>query len=151
MGDLTPAYKGQVKSIKRGVGLIDKSFVVVEDLLTASDIDADVVWNMTTKAGADYSYDPVSSIVTLTGKNSAGAQKNIRMKIILESKDASPDGISVSCVPVSDYLQPFETVADKHWFLRINYNVKAGATQRMTVYMLPENISLYTTAPNFIR
>ena len=151
VGDLTPAYKGQVKSIKRGVGLIDKSYVVVEDLLTASDVDADVVWNMTTKAGADYSYDPVSGIITLTGKNSAGAAKTIRMKIVLDNPEASPDGVSVSCVPVSDYLQPFETAADKHWFLRINYNVKAGAAQRMSVYMLPENVSIDTSIPNLIR
>ena len=151
VGDMTPSYAGQVASVKRGAALISKKYVVLEDLVTASENDAEVVWNMTTKAASGYSYDPSESVITLTGKNSDGAKKTIRLKVILENKDVSPDGISVSFTPLSDYLQPFETAAENHSFLRISYKIKSGGTQRMSVYMLPENVSIYTTTTKLIK
>lgn len=150
IGDLTPSYEGQVKSLKRAVGLIDKKYIVVEDLLVASEIDADVVWNMTTKAKYGYSYDPETGVITLVGMNAKGEQKIIRLKIVLENASATPDGIAVNYMPVSDYLHPYETPADDYRFLRINYKVKAGATQRMKVYVLPEDVSLSTSTFNII-
>jgi hypothetical protein len=123
---------------------------VVEDLLVASEIDADVVWNMTTKARNGYSYDPETGVITLVGMNAKGEQKIIRLKIIFENASATPDGIAVNYMPVSDYLHPYETPADDYRFLRINYKVKAGATQRMKVYVLPEDVSLSTSTFNII-
>lgn len=151
LADLTPSYEGQIKSLKRAVGLINKSFVVVEDLLTASQTDADVLWNMTTKARSGFSYDPSSGIIVLTGKNAAGVEKTVRMKIVLENRTASPEGIDVSYVPVSDYLQPYETSATDYRFLRIKYKVKVGATQRMKVYFLPEGTSVDTYLSDLIK
>ena len=149
-GDLTPSYEGQVRSVKRAVALVDRKYIVVEDRLKTSSSDVEVVWNMTSKASAGYSYDANSGIVTLKGKNSSGDVKTVRMKITLENPSASPEGVTVERTPVSDYLQSYETVAPDHWFIRIGYKVKAGSAQRMKVYFLPEGVPVDTGIYNLI-
>ena len=151
VGDLTPSYDTQVKSLKRAVGLINKQYIVVEDLLESSASDADVVWNMTTKANSGYSYNPSTGIITLKGKNGSGAVKTVYMKVVLENPSATPDGITVEKTPVNDYLQSYENKADNHFFLRIGYKVKAGMTQRMKVYILPDGVSTETVTSNLIK
>ena len=140
VGDLTPSYEGQVEVLKRAVGLVERKFIIVEDYLKASDSDAEVVWNMTIKAMAGYSYDSTRRIITLKGKNSAGHVKTVRMKIVYANHAASPDGITVEKTTVDDYLQPYETAAPNHSFIRIKYKVTAGMTQRMKVYILPDGV-----------
>lgn len=150
VGDLTPSYDGQVVMLKRAVGLVDRKFIVVEDYLKTSDSDAEVVWNMTTKASADYSYDPTKRIITLKGKNSAGQVKTVRMKIVYANHAASPDGITVEMTPVDDYLRSYETAAANHLFLRIRYKVAAGMTQRLKVYILPDGVPTESGIHNLI-
>lgn len=149
-GDLTPSYEGQVEVLKRAVGLVDGKFIVVEDYMKTSDSDTEVVWNMTTKASAGYSYDPSKRIITLKGKNSAGEFKTVRMKIVFANHAASPDGITVERIPVDDYLQSYETAAPNHFFIRIKYKVTAGMTQRMKVYILPEGVPVEVGIHNLI-
>ena len=148
--DLTPSYEGQVEWLKRAVALVDRRFIVVEDYLKAASSDAHVVWNMTTKASAGYSYDPSSRIITLKGKNGVGEVKTVRMKIVFANHAASPDGITVEMTPVDNYLQPYETTAANHSFIRIRYKVTSGMTQRMKVYILPDGVPVESGIHNLI-
>lgn len=134
VGDLTPTYGGEVQSFKRAVGMIDRKYAIVEDLLVAkSGKDANVVWNMTSKAKT-MSFNSSTNIITLTGSDGKTSKK-IYIKVVLENPDAS-EGITVTHEPVS-VNTAYEDSASGHYYLRIRYKVKAGKTQRMKCYLLP--------------
>lgn len=59
ISDLTSVYKGQVNKIKRAVSLIDKKYVVVEDLVEAPKRFTKLTWNMATPAKATIVSDRV--------------------------------------------------------------------------------------------
>lgn len=153
VADLTPAYSGQLASAKRAVALVDKSYIVVEDLLTAtSGKDAEVVWNLTTKASAGFSFDAANNIVTLKCKNGSSQTKTVNMKVVFDNPEASPDPITVTRTAVSDEFKypEAESAAANHYFVRISYKIKKGMTQRMKVYILPSDVDKTTTTSNFI-
>lgn len=52
ISDLTPVYKDQVKSAKRAVSLVDKEYVVVEDVIEATKRFTMMTWTMVTPASA---------------------------------------------------------------------------------------------------
>ena len=72
------------------------------------------------------------------------------MKIVFANHAASPDGITVEMTPVDNYLQPYETTAANHSFIRIKYKVTAGMTQRMKVYILPDGVPVESGIHNLI-
>ena len=147
VANLTPSYEDLVKTFKRGVALMEKKYLVVEDYIEAtSSVDADVVWNMTTKATFG-GYDASTGIITLKGKNSASKTYTIKLKVVVDT----PTAITVECTPVSDHLQSFETAAANHYFLRIKYKVPKGTSQRMKCYFLPDGVSTSTTTANLVK
>ena len=140
--DLTNTYAGALESAKRKVSLLDGRRVVVEDTLTARSFkDADVVWNLTTRA-SDFSFDKKSGVITLKGTSPDGEKKTLRLKVTLSDSAASPGGIKVVRSSVdSEFNYPnMEKPAPGCWFIRIKYTVKKGKTQTMRVEMNPENI-----------
>ncbi|MCQ2184884.1 MAG: hypothetical protein MJY62_05690, partial [Bacteroidales bacterium] len=153
VADLSSTYGGQLASAKRAVALVDNSYIVVEDLLKAlSTSDAEVVWNLTTKAAAGFTFDQASNTVTLKCKNGSSQTMTVNMKVVFDNPDATPDGITVTRTAVNDELKypSAETAAANHYFVRISYKIKKGMTQRMKVYILPSTVSTSTTTNNFI-
>ena len=59
ISDLTPVYKDQVKSAKRAVSLVNKEYVVVEDLIEATKRFTMMTWTMVTPASAKIVADNV--------------------------------------------------------------------------------------------
>lgn len=59
ISDLTPVYKDQVKSAKRAVSLVNKEYVVVEDLIEATKRFTMMTWTMVTPASAEIVADNV--------------------------------------------------------------------------------------------
>ena len=59
ISDLTPVYKDQVKSAKRAVSLVDKEYVVVEDVIEATKRFTMMTWTMVTPASAKIVADNV--------------------------------------------------------------------------------------------
>ena len=59
ISDLTSVYKDQVKSAKRAVSLVNKEYVVVEDLIEATKRFTMMTWTMVTPASAKIISDNV--------------------------------------------------------------------------------------------
>ena len=59
ISDLTPVYKDQVKSAKRAVSLVNKEYVVVEDVIEATKRFTMMTWTMVTPASAKIVADNV--------------------------------------------------------------------------------------------
>jgi hypothetical protein len=67
IADLTPAYAGRARSVRRGIALIDRREVVVQDQL-ALDTPADVWWFMHTRATIALSKDGKTAELQQNGK-----------------------------------------------------------------------------------
>jgi hypothetical protein len=73
--DLSAVYKGMLNSAKRGVAIVDKSYVIVRDELEAGSQQANVRWTLLTSAD-----------VKITGANTAELTKNGKtLTMVVES------------------------------------------------------------------
>ncbi len=66
VSDISSVYNGQLKKATRGVGIVDKSYVVVRDELEAPDNPTTVRWNMVTYANV--ALENKQATLTLNGK-----------------------------------------------------------------------------------
>lgn len=81
VSDISTLYHGQLKKVTRGVGIKDKSFVVVRDELETLDKPTKVRWNMVTLANVELGKN--NAILTKDGKTlflKVNGPKNIEMK-----------------------------------------------------------------------
>lgn len=153
VADLTPVYSGQLASAKRAVGLFDKKYIVVEDLLQArSGLNSTIVWNLTTMA-SDYRYDKETGDIVLGAANQEGKMQYIRIIPVLENVEATPSGISVKRIPVKNEINypGNEKPADGCWFVRLKFSVKKGMTQRLKCLIVPEGETVPKNIENIIK
>lgn len=123
ISDLTSVYEGQVKSVKRAVSLVNKEYVVVEDLIEATKRFAMMTWTMVTPASAKI----VSNNVMLLEKEGkklyikVEGPKNVRWHISPAQSVFTPDspnpGISI---------------------IGFDTDLELSTKQRIKVYLLPE-------------
>jgi hypothetical protein len=66
--DLTPAYSEEVTSLRRGVALLDRARVLVEDEYQPTQAGLPLHWAMVTRAKIDLSGDGRSAVLTNGGK-----------------------------------------------------------------------------------
>jgi len=83
IADLTSAYKAKLKSWTRGVKLLDKQRVLLQDEITPASAPVDVVWNFHTFAAVQIAADGRSATLTREGKT-------------LQARILSPDGAKFS-------------------------------------------------------
>jgi hypothetical protein len=68
VADLTPAYSNEVASLHRGIALLDRARVLVQDEYQPSQTNLPLHWTMVTKAKIDLSDDGRSATLTSNGK-----------------------------------------------------------------------------------
>ena len=153
VADMTPTYEGQLASVKRAVGLVQKKYIIVEDLIQArKSSSASVVWNLTTMA-SEYKYDKKTGQIVLGAENEKGKMVYLRIMPVLENQEATPSGISVRWMPVRNSINfpANEKPADGCYFLRLKFNVRKDMTQRLKCIIIPDGDTLPSDMENLIK
>lgn len=123
VSDLTSVYEGQVKNVKRAVSLVDKKYVVVEDLIETNEHFTMMTWTMVTSATAKI----LSENVMLLEQN--GKKLYIRVegleKIRWRIVPAEPD---------FSYNSPNPGVS----LIGFDVDLELSRKQKVKVYLLPE-------------
>lgn len=124
VSDISSVYNGQLKKATRGVGIVDKSYVVVRDELETPDNPATVRWNMVTYAKVDF--EDYGATLTLNGKR-------------LFLKVQGPDNLVMktwSTAPANDYD------AENPGTVSVGFECElpANATETFEVLLIPENV-----------
>lgn len=123
VSDLTSVYEGQVKNVKRAVSLVDKKYVVVEDLIETNEHFTMMTWTMVTSATAKI----LSENVMLLEQD--GKKLYIRME--------GPENIRWRIVPAEpdfSYNSPNPGVS----LIGFDVDLELSRKQKVKVYLLPE-------------
>ena len=126
ISDLTKVYDGQIKSVSRGIAIIDKKYVTVRDEIETLAAATLVRWTLLT-----------SSTVSITGPNTAELSKNGKKLII---KVAEPGKITMktwSTVPAHDYDAPNPGTT----LIGFETTVPANTKTALQVFLLPAGVS----------
>jgi hypothetical protein len=123
ISDLTPVYKGQVKSAKRAVSLINKEYVVVEDKIETSNRYTMATWTLVTPANAKV----ISNDVLLLEKDG----KKLYVKV------SGPESIRWHISPA---VSPFSFDSPNPGVSIVGFDtdLKRSATQNIVVRLIPE-------------
>lgn len=123
VSDLTSVYEGQVKNVKRAVSLVDKKYVVVEDLIETNEHFTMMTWTMVTSATAKILSENVM-LLEQDGKKLyirvEGLEK-IRWRIVPAEPDFS-------------YNSPNPGVS----LIGFDVDLELSRKQKVKVYLLPE-------------
>ena len=123
VSDITSVYEEQVKNVKRAVSLVDKMYVVVEDLIETNEHFTMMTWTMVTSATAKI----LSENVMLLEQN--GKKLYIRVegleKIRWRIVPAEPD---------FSYNSPNPGVS----LIGFDVDLELSRKQKVKVYLLPE-------------
>ncbi len=95
ISDLSSVYENQLAVIKRGVGIVDEKYVIIQDELTAMDTLTTVRWTMLTQAE-----------VAITGKNTATLTKNGKQLFLQVDAPARINLKTWSTEPATDFDAP---------------------------------------------
>ena len=122
--DISSVFEGQLKSCIRGIGIVNKSYVVVRDEIETSDKPATVRWTMLTTADA-----------RITGKNTIELKKDGKKLTLRVVEPANIRMKTWTTVPPNDYDAPnpgsvlvgFET------------DVAANGGTALSVLLIPQN------------
>ena len=123
VSDLTSVYEGQVKNVKRAVSLVDKKYVVVEDLIETNEHFTMMTWTMVTSATAKI----LSENVMLLEQD--GKKLYIRVE--------GPEKIRWRIVPAEpdfSYNSPNPGVS----LIGFDVDLELSRKQKVKVYLLPE-------------
>ncbi len=95
ISDLSSVYENHLAVIKRGVGIVDEKYVIIQDELTAMDTLTTVRWTMLTQAE-----------VAITGKNTATLTKNGKQLFLQVDAPARINLKTWSTEPATDFDAP---------------------------------------------
>jgi hypothetical protein len=123
VSDLSTVYEGQLAAVKRGVGIVDKQYVVVQDELTTLDKSTTVRWTMLTFAE-----------VTITGKNTAILRKDGKELLMRVESPANITMKTWSTEPATDYDAPNPGTA----LVGFEVTVPAGKKETLNVLLIPQ-------------
>ena len=123
-GDLSSLYNNTIKTAKRAVGMIDKSYVLVEDIITSNEKPATIKWNMTTMALNVTKLSPNTFLLTLN-------EKKFYVKI------EGPNTIRSYFKPATPTL-PFELPNPGVSLFGFEFDLAPNDTQHIKVYLMPE-------------
>ena len=120
--DLSTIYENQLASVKRGVAIVNKKYVVVRDQLKSTNQPATVRWTMLTFAD-----------VSITGKNTATLTKDGKQ---LYLKVVSPSNIRMktwSTTPSTDYDAPNPGTT----LVGFECDVQSNSAETLQVLLIP--------------
>lgn len=123
VSDLTSVYEKQVKNVKRAVSLVDKKYVVVEDLIETNEHFTMMTWTVVTSATAKILSENVM-LLEQDGKKlyiRVEGPENIRWRIVPAEPDFS-------------YNSPNPGVS----LIGFDVDLELSRKQKVKVYLLPE-------------
>ena len=123
VSDLTSVYEWHVKNVKRAVSLVDKKYVVVEDLIETNEHFTMMTWTMVTSATAKILSENVM-LLEQDGKKlyiRVEGTENIRWRIVPAEPDFS-------------YNSPNPGVS----LIGFDVDLELSRKQKVKVYLLPE-------------
>lgn len=125
VSDLSTVYQDQLESLRRGVAIVDRQYVVIRDeITTTSNSTTTIRWAMMT--GAD---------VKITAKNTAELSQNGEKLTI---HVASPQNVQIktwSAAPQADYDAP----NPGYVLVGFEYESPANSKEVLQVYLLPDS------------
>lgn len=120
--DLTPLYNTEMESLKRGAGIIDDRYVLVQDEYRTGNQPATIRWNMLTAAEPQV---VDNHTIVLTSRNE---------KLTLRSDDA----LSVRARTWSTQSpNSFDASNEGTVFVGFEFTVPANTQKRINVYLIP--------------
>lgn len=124
--DLSEIYAGAAAKVKRGIAVIDKSYVVVRDEIVARDTATTVRWTMLTSAD-----------VKITGKNTAELTKDGKRLLLQVRSPAELTMKTWSTDPPNSYDAPNPGT------ILVGFEVKvaAGTSTTLDVALVPAKVS----------
>ena len=125
ISDLSTVYQDQLSSVKRGVAIVDKKYVVVRDELTSTGkVSTTIRWTMLTSAD-----------VSITGSNTAALTKNGKKLLIRVDSPASVRMKTWSTEPTTDYDAPNPGTI----LVGFECDVPANTKESLQVMLIPES------------
>ncbi len=125
ISDISALYKGQLAAARRGVGIVDDSYVVVRDEVKAAAKKATVRWVMLAPDG-----------VKISGDNTAVLSKDGKKLTLRVDFPAKAKLQTWSSAPTTDYDAANEGTV----LVGFEYEVPAGQSQTLQVSLLPEKV-----------
>uniref|UniRef100_UPI003593280B heparinase II/III domain-containing protein n=1 Tax=Persicitalea sp. TaxID=3100273 RepID=UPI003593280B len=125
IANITDLYKGQLAAARRGIGIVDDSYVVVRDEVRASGNKATVRWVMLAPEGVKISND-----------NTAILSKDGKQLTLRVDSPANARLQTWSSAPTTDYDAPNEGTM----LVGFEYEVPAGQSQVLQVSLLPQKV-----------
>ena len=131
VSDITPAYANAAAKAVRGVAMVDKKYVMVEDVITAkNDQPAEVRWNMLTTT-KDVTLDQENRVIILK-KN----KKTLKIKVmadgaVLKTWSAKPTDY--------DPAKTYENPNNGMMLVGFEVTVPAGETRDLKTFLMPGN------------
>lgn len=127
ISDLSTVYEDQVKRITRGVGIVDNSYVVIRDELTALDKPATIRWTMLTAADVEIKNDNIAIL-----------KKDGKELTLLVDEPAKVVLKTWSTQPTTTYDAPNPGTT----FVGFEIVVPANHTETFNVRLMPESTKL---------
>lgn len=126
VSDLSDVYKGQLSSAKRGIAIVDKSYVVVRDETETLDHETVLRWTMVTPAE-----------VRITGKGTAELTQNGK-KLFLKVQE--PADLSLTTWTTSP-PHAYETQNPGTSMVGFELKIPANRKSNFTVLLIPQEAS----------
>ncbi|GHN02542.1 hypothetical protein WSM22_40310 [Cytophagales bacterium WSM2-2] len=125
ISDLSSVYENQLANVKRGVGIVDNSYVVVRDELKTLDKNATIRWTMLTSAD-----------VSITGDNTAVLKKDGKQLTLQVESPAKIFLKTWSTEPTTTYDAPNPGTV----FVGFEVVVPANQTETFAVKLIPQDV-----------
>ena len=130
--DLSSIYADQVEKVVRGVAMVNKQYVMIEDVITTGDKPAKIHWNMTVPTTNVRVNQEESSMILFKNK------KRVDIKVEAEGAQLA----KWSAKPTDyDPAKSYEMPNNGHVLMGFEVTIPANTTRRLKVYLMPSNSS----------
>ena len=124
MSDLSDVYKSQIPGVKRAVSLVDKKYVVIQDLMTTNRQFTKVRWNILTEADN----------ITFTSENTALLEKNGKKLFMKVNSPVPIRFYKEATTPTNTYDSP----NTGNQFVGFEADLQLQTTQEIVVILMPD-------------
>lgn len=125
VSDLTPVYSDAVAKVERGVAMVDKSYAMVEDVITTkAGADTKVRWNMTSGV-TNAQLDQANQTIVMTK-----GEKKLYVKVVADVP------VTLKTWPTAPTTS-YENANTGTLFVGFETTLPAGAASRLKVYLMP--------------
>jgi len=120
--DMTTVYKGQLKSVKRGAGLLSDKSVIIQDDIEALDRETTVRWGMLTRADVK---------ISKNGATLTQGGKKLKLKVL------SPSEVGIDIVNTEKPRASYDCSNPGTRMIAVTVKLKKSAKQGIVVHLVP--------------